>query len=321
MKSYLSLAVVAVISSMVVACGGKDSPTSPSTPTAAAVTIDAFTVTGEAQPSGAGFTYHATYNLRETTNVTGATVTSIAFALADGRSSTQTVSTRVAAGATVQSGAQAINDSSGPSLSQTLRMTIGYSDDRGNAGTATATAPVTATVRFIVDGVITNGTTGRPLANAGVGVVDASGRQISTTTDGNGYYVLRDVAAGRATMIVLASGFTTSTTTPTIASSGSINITLQEPVAPVEYRITGSARFCSATYQNQSGGTNQQTVSIPFSYKWSSARPGDFLYMSCQISQGNDSGTITVEILKNGARVASGVAVGFPNIATASTSY
>jgi HYDIN/CFA65/VesB-like, Ig-like domain len=93
------------------------------------------------------------------------------------------------------------------------------------------------------------------------------------------------------------------------------------PPPSVEYRITGTARHCSATYENSTGGTNQQGVSIPFSYSWNSARLGDFLYMSCQIDQASDAGNITVAIYKNGTFYRSGFAAGFPNIATASGSY
>src|SRR4051794_3553901 len=51
------------------------------------------------------------------------------------------------------------------------------------------------------------------------------------------------------------------------------------------------------------------------------ARSGDFLYMSCQISTGGDTGSITVTIFENGTLYRSGTANGFPNIASASGSY
>jgi hypothetical protein len=48
---------------------------------------------------------------------------------------------------------------------------------------------------------------------------------------------------------------------------------------------------------------------------------GDFLYVSCQIDSGGDSGSIFVRILKHGVIVASASANGFPNIATADAVY
>jgi hypothetical protein len=100
-----------------------------------------------------------------------------------------------------------------------------------------------------------------------------------------------------------------------------MDFALSATAPPVEYRITGTARRCSATYENSTGGTNQQAVTIPFSYTWNSARSGDFLYISCQIDTGGDQGNITVAIYKNGSLYRSAQAIGFPNIATASGSY
>lgn len=111
-------------------------------------------------------------------------------------------------------------------------------------------------------------------------------------------------------------------TLPITAVSAGDPIPPPPPPAPsVEYRITGSARHCSSTYENSTGGVNQHGVNIPFSYSWNGARSGDFLYMSCQIDQASDTGSITVAIYKNGTLYRSGFASGFPNIATASGSY
>jgi hypothetical protein len=89
----------------------------------------------------------------------------------------------------------------------------------------------------------------------------------------------------------------------------------------VEYRITGTAQRCSATYQNSSGGTNQDEVNVPFSYSWSGAKSGDFLYMWCQIDTSSDTGVMTIGLYKNGTLVQSATATSFPNIATVSGSY
>lgn len=321
-RRHLMLALLVLAALIAEGCSGKDSPTAPTQPTTPRVEIQSFTATGEANPTGSGYAYYTTFSYRETTGTGGVTVTSLTFTLADGRTgSAGNLSTRVAAGATVASGVPSMTDAGGASLSGTLRITANYTTDGGVTGQATATANVTPTTRYVIDGVVRNGATGRALQGVGIALVDSTNKQVSTTSDGNGYYVLRDIAGGRVTLVAVFGGYSNFNTTQTITGSGSININMQEIVAPVEYRITGTARTCAATYANQSGGTNQQTVSIPFSYKWTSARSGDFLYMSCQINQGSDSGSITVDILRSGVRVSTATAFGFPNIATASASY
>lgn len=89
----------------------------------------------------------------------------------------------------------------------------------------------------------------------------------------------------------------------------------------VEYTVTGSAKHVALTYQNSDGGTDQRGSGLPFSYAWSGAEDGDFLYISAQIDTSPDAGNITVSILKDGKTAYTGHASGFPNIATASGSY
>jgi len=89
----------------------------------------------------------------------------------------------------------------------------------------------------------------------------------------------------------------------------------------VEYTVTGSAKHIALTYQNSEGGTDQRGSGVPFSYSWSGAKDGDFLYISAQIDTSPDGGDITVSIVKDGKTAFTGRATGFPNIATASGSY
>lgn len=90
--------------------------------------------------------------------------------------------------------------------------------------------------------------------------------------------------------------------------------------ASVTYKITGSAKHVSITYQNGSGGTSQTGASVPFTYEYGTAKKGEFVYISAQIDTSPDNGSISVTILKNGSTLFSGSANGFPNIATASGS-
>jgi hypothetical protein len=89
----------------------------------------------------------------------------------------------------------------------------------------------------------------------------------------------------------------------------------------VQYTVTGTAQHVALTYQNSSGGTDQKGASLPFSYSWSTAKTGDFLYISAQIDTSPDSGSITVTISKNGKTAFTGNATGFANIATASGTF
>ena len=89
----------------------------------------------------------------------------------------------------------------------------------------------------------------------------------------------------------------------------------------VEYRITGTALQCSATYQNSTGGVDQRDVNVPFSYSWNGAKSGDPLSMSCRIESSEDTGSITIELYTNGTLIRSATASGFPHVAAVSASY
>lgn len=67
-----------------------------------------------------------------------------------------------------------------------------------------------------------------------------------------------------------------------------------------KYSVTGYGQ-ASLTYQNQSGGTEQQTVELPWMLNLS-PRPGSFLYISAQKQQGG-SDFIRVAIYIDGNKV------------------
>jgi hypothetical protein len=205
--------------------------------------------------------------------------------------------------------------------------------------TVTLTAPPTPTT-LTLNGHVTDGTSGGVLPNINMQITTGPNVGKAVRTDGSGNYSLDGLSSGAYALEASAAGYVTQSKTGTLTASLRIDFVLQRVSAPapapapsptpspapggtpnVEYRITGTARRCDATYENSTGGVNQATVSIPFSYSWNGARAGDFLYMSCQISTGGDTGNITVTIYKNGNFYRSGMAIGFPNIATASGSY
>jgi hypothetical protein len=72
-----------------------------------------------------------------------------------------------------------------------------------------------------------------------------------------------------------------------------------DPPHSVTYKVTGSARSVSVTYQNGTGGTEQKSnVSVPWEATFQ-ATSGAFLYLSAQ-NQG-DSGNLSTEIDVDGS--------------------
>lgn len=98
----------------------------------------------------------------------------------------------------------------------------------------------------------------------------------------------------------------------------SVVVTVRFP--PVEYKVSGSARRAFLTYENQSGGTSQESqVLLPWSYKFTSANSGDWLYISAQNE--TSSGCVVVEIYKDGKLYKRSQSCGAYVIATASGFY
>ena len=67
----------------------------------------------------------------------------------------------------------------------------------------------------------------------------------------------------------------------------------------VQYQISGSAYSATVTYENATSDTEQQDISIPWTYPTFRASSGQILYISAQISSSNPA-TITCTILLNG---------------------
>lgn len=93
------------------------------------------------------------------------------------------------------------------------------------------------------------------------------------------------------------------------------------PSSRVDYDVTGTATRVDITYATAGGGTAQVTgVTVPWSFGWSGAKTGDFLYVSAQIVN-TTGGTLTVTIKKDGSRFKTTTSSGFASIATASGTY
>lgn len=87
----------------------------------------------------------------------------------------------------------------------------------------------------------------------------------------------------------------------------------------VEYRVTGTAGRVFVTYVDSTGGTAQTFATLPWSYAWSGARPGDFLFVSAQ--QQVTNGIVVVSIYRNGVLYKTSTAEGANAIALASGTY
>ncbi|MBL7087099.1 MAG: hypothetical protein ISS28_08435 [Candidatus Cloacimonetes bacterium] len=86
----------------------------------------------------------------------------------------------------------------------------------------------------------------------------------------------------------------------------------------VEYKVTGTASRVDVTYENEGGGTSQESnVSVPWTYSFT-GEPGDFVYISAQ-NQGQ-SGSVTVTIYTDGDKFKTSTSSGAYVIATASGS-
>jgi len=186
------------------------------------------------------------------------------------------------------------------------------------SGNSQCSVSLSPQAHFAVFGVVRDASTNQPLPGASV----ATGG-LSASTDGAGFYHLAGLG-GLVSLTWSKPGYAARTEQLTFDVQRDVTLTPQPPQPPsspqVEYRITGTARRCSVTYENQSGSVSQAPVTIPWSYS-RTARTGDFLYVSCQIDTSGDRGGITVAIYKSGGLYRSATASEFPNIATTSGSY
>jgi hypothetical protein len=320
MKRALLVGVLAL--GLVTACSG-GSPTTPSAPapTASVAALSISPLTVSVDTNGGSVNYHITWSVRETSGKSGATISAITYTFDNGdvAQTSLTSTTKLAAGQKVDVGPINYTGVSGKSPAANLTLSIAFTDDGGHSGNTSTSTSIASLRFFSLVGFVRdqNG------ANVNGTVTIASGPDQGKTANG-GYYTFGALQAGTFTVTATAGGYFSSTQTVTLNANSEVDFALQAtpPPAPaVEYRITGTARRCSATYENSSGGTNQQEVNVPFSYTWPSAHANDFMYMSCQIDTGGDGGSITIQLLRNGITIQSAMANGFPNIATVSGLY
>jgi hypothetical protein len=105
-------------------------------------------------------------------------------------------------------------------------------------------------------------------------------------------------------------GWKPPTVTPSSAASSSTS----------SYRVSGTAKWASVTYRNETGGTQQEMdVELPLTHDLGTPNHGQVFYISAQNSGGGD--TVVVEILLKGESVKRSESSGEYVIATASGRY
>jgi hypothetical protein len=267
-------------------------------------------------------TYTLSMRITETSGRAALTLTSLSMGLDNSGTATSPLdNVRLGAGATERLSSITFSDKSGRPAASRLTLTIAFRDDNSRTGSATGSTNIQNVALVTLSGRVTDRTTGLPIANATVRVQSIGPNENkSARTDANGIYALSPLVAGAFRVFYEAAGYTGQSHPIDISTDAPWNVALEKVPPDVEYTITGTARRCDVTHQSSGGGVSQSTVTIPWSYS-RTARTGDFLYVSCQISTGGDTGSIFVRIYKRGSLFESGSATGFPNIATASGTF
>lgn len=206
--------------------------------------------------------------------------------------------------------------------------TIGVSGT-GKSGSSTPSPPTPPAGTYTLTGTVTESGAGA-LSGANIEVRDGPDAKKTTTTDSSGKYTLSGLQAGSFTLRAWKTGYSDSDKGVTLPGTSRVDYVMQKssstptppptPAAPdVEYVVTG-VRSNIITISNSSEGTSQYSnVPLPWSYKFSGAHSGQFLYVSAQ----NDlaSGCIKTQIYKRGALYKESESCGAYVIASASGSY
>jgi carboxypeptidase family protein len=209
--------------SLVGACGG--SPATPTPAVVAALTISPLTATVE--PTSAGFMYHVSYQLKETSGRSAATLTDVTYTLASGAALDPALASpiKVAAGGSASAGTVNVADTSGRGKSNQVTVRVTFTDDNGRTGTSSASAAVTDVAppvpveTFLVSGTVTDAVTGAALAGVHIALTDAAGAARRVDTSSAGEFGFPAVAPGSYQLSAAATGYQTSTQTVAITTA------------------------------------------------------------------------------------------------------
>ena len=254
-----------------------------------ALTITDLTLEGAGTPGA--ISYRLSMRLSETGGRT-VTLNTVTYRFNDGRTSvTPGQGATVRANTSQPIGPFRATDSTGSLMATQVAITIAYADEGQQQGTVTSSASVTHLVLVTLSGSVRDDR-GTAVAGAAIEVTSlGENNGLKTTSDANGRYALQPLVPGSFRVRVMATGYVIANHDVAIDRDTPFDVTLRRIPPAVEYRITGTPLTCDVTYQNASGGTSQRQVTVPWSFAWSSAKAGDFLYVSCQIDQSGDRGS------------------------------
>lgn len=192
-------------------CGGKDSPTAPSSAARGALAASADT---EGRREATGWSLTLVLRLRETGGVP-VTVHSATIALIDVNGAVQSQQTvekplggtnRLAPTQELMTPAVTFESADGSPYPLSVRVTVQYTDDNGQPGTAQGTVIAQGLPPLVtVFGIVYSGPNGVPIPGATVQIANGPHDGRVVTTDGNGYYSLGQVS-GKMTLFVQAIG-------------------------------------------------------------------------------------------------------------------
>lgn len=309
----------------VAACGGKGTPTAPSTSAArASVSVTALTVSGSKTNTGYQYAVHASVqnNGSATATLDAVTVTLISGGASLGQATITTPfsNTALAAGGSTDTRNITVTDDiAGHPYAESLAIGIAYSDSAGSQSASktvsvpalpSAPAPPPQPSLVTLTGVANEQGAG-PVSAMNIEIRDGPDAKKATTTDSAGRYTLGGLQPGTFTVRAWKSGYQ-DTDQKVTSNGGTVSLNFSVPkssssppppsqpaAADVEYVVQGVRSFV-ITISNEGEGTSQFThVNLPWSYKFSHPVPtGQFLYVSAQNDL--DNGCIRVQIYKLG---------------------
>ena len=222
---YPTIWIVALLmnGAIVTGCSAAD-PTAPTV--TATVAVESIEAIRELTAAGV-HVYYVRFEARETTGDTGATVKAVDLQFNNGFSATLGADSvpHVGAGRAVESKQLSVSDPNrtrAPATAVNVRLLV--TDDEGTDSTPVATKAVLSA--FVLSGIVTEGNTGRPIANATVRITFGPDAGRSTTTNLIGRYMFTTVVQGPISFTVNASGHVTQTKAVDVLGDMQVDVAL-----------------------------------------------------------------------------------------------
>jgi hypothetical protein len=137
----------------------------------------------------------------------------------------------------------------------TATIAAGSCGGGGSSGTSPSPVATTTTAQqtWTLQGYVTDTSTGRPVVGATVTVLDGPNSGRTTTTDGNGYFVLPNLTQSGFTIRICATAYDCTNRAVTLTSSLQIDVRLTATTSTTTARSTSSRSSSTTT---RSGGSH-----------------------------------------------------------------